>query len=93
MLVLSRKVKEKILIGDEIVITLVRVGPTSARIGIQAPREMNVVRAEIAVPDWGTLEVVRDPQHNEVSSCERVLNRLGVDGLNAPDLCRITDGR
>lgn len=47
MLVLSRKTSERILIGDEIVITVVRIGPNSVRIGIEAPKAMNIVREEL----------------------------------------------
>jgi carbon storage regulator len=48
MLVLSRKTSERILIGDEIAITIVRIGPNSVRIGIEAPKTMNIVREEIS---------------------------------------------
>ncbi|MFM7832456.1 MAG: carbon storage regulator [Planctomycetaceae bacterium] len=47
MLVLSRKMSERILIGDEISITIVRIGPNSVRIGVEAPRNMSVVRSEL----------------------------------------------
>lgn len=47
MLVLSRKPGERILIGDEIAITVVRIGPNTVRIGIDAPRDMNIVRDEL----------------------------------------------
>lgn len=47
MLVLSRKPGERILIGDEIAVTVVRVGPNTVRLGIDAPRHMNIVRDEL----------------------------------------------
>lgn len=47
MLVLSRKTSERILVGDDIAITIVRIGPNSVRIGIEAPKSMNIVREEI----------------------------------------------
>jgi len=47
MLVLSRKPGEKILIGDQITVTIVRIGPNNVRIGIDAPRDMNIVRDEL----------------------------------------------
>lgn len=50
MLVLSRKPGEKILIGDNIVLTVVRIGPNTVRLGIDAPRDMVVVREEIVEP-------------------------------------------
>ena len=48
MLVLTRKANEEILIGDDIKITLVRIRGNSVRIGIEAPREVRVVRGELA---------------------------------------------
>lgn len=47
MLVLSRKPGEKILIGDNVVVTIVRIGPNNVRVGIEAPKDMNIVRAEL----------------------------------------------
>ena len=47
MLVLSRKTSERILIGDDIAITIVRIGPNSVRIGIEAPKTINIVREEL----------------------------------------------
>jgi len=47
MLVLSRKPGEKILIGDNVSVTVVRIGPNTVRIGIEAPRGMNIVREEL----------------------------------------------
>lgn len=47
MLVLSRKVGEKILIGDNISVTVVRVAQGIVRIGVEAPQETPIVREEI----------------------------------------------
>lgn len=47
MLVLSRKVGEKILIGDKIAVTVVRVAQGVVRIGIDAPQDLPIVREEI----------------------------------------------
>ena len=48
MLVVSRKVGQRIFIGDKITVTVVKVGNSGVRIGIEAPREMAVVREELA---------------------------------------------
>ena len=48
MLVLSRKVGERVLIGDKIAVTIVRIGQGGVRIGIEAPPELPVVREELA---------------------------------------------
>jgi len=48
MLVLSRKLNEKIMIGDGIVITVVKIDRNQVRIGIEAPGDVKVYREEIA---------------------------------------------
>ena len=47
MLVLSRKPGQRIMIGDNVTVTVVRIGPNTVRLGIDAPREMNIVREEL----------------------------------------------
>jgi carbon storage regulator len=56
MLVLSRKPGERILIGDEVAVTIVRIGPNTVRLGIDAPRNMNIVREELCLPDGSTVD-------------------------------------
>jgi carbon storage regulator len=48
VLVLSRKVGERILIGDKIAITVVKIGHGGVRIGVEAPTELAIVREELA---------------------------------------------
>jgi len=47
MLVLSRKPGERILIGDNISITVVRIAPGIVRIGIDAPDGLPILREEL----------------------------------------------
>jgi len=47
MLVLSRKRDERIVIGDNIVITVVDVRGDKVRLGIEAPPEIPVHRQEV----------------------------------------------
>jgi carbon storage regulator len=48
VLVLSRKIGQRILIGDKITVTVVKVGHGGVRIGVEAPPELAVVREELA---------------------------------------------
>jgi carbon storage regulator len=50
MLVLTRKLMEKLYIGDDICVTVVRLEGGQVRLGIDAPREVAVVRSEL-VPE------------------------------------------
>jgi carbon storage regulator len=47
MLVLSRKERERIRLGDSIVLTIVRVSGDRVRLGIEAPADMLVLREEL----------------------------------------------
>jgi carbon storage regulator len=51
MLVLSRKMGEKILIGDQISVVVVRIAPGVVRIGIDAPAGVPIVREELKTQD------------------------------------------
>ena len=50
MLVLSRKFNESIVIDGGIKITVVEIRGNSIRLGIEAPREVGVMREELVVP-------------------------------------------
>lgn len=47
MLVLSRKINEKIVIDGDIVVTVVRIEGGQVRLGIEAPNHVKVFREEI----------------------------------------------
>jgi len=47
MLVLTRARGETIIVGDNVVITVVRIDGDKVRLGIEAPREMPVHRQEV----------------------------------------------
>lgn len=47
MLVLTRKAKEEIRIGNSITVTIVRIKGQSVRIGINAPEHVHVMRSEL----------------------------------------------
>jgi carbon storage regulator len=67
MLILTRKESERIYLGDDIVLTVVRIGGDKVRIGIEAPSDVRVLRLELSEPDLqgpldGDLDRIRQPQ-------------------------------
>ncbi len=47
MLVLTRKAGEKIKIGDNVVVNILSIEGGTVKIGIDAPREVNILRMEV----------------------------------------------
>ena len=47
MLILSRKCNERILIGDDIIITVVHLDNGTARLGVEAPKHITILREEL----------------------------------------------
>lgn len=65
MLVLTRKVGESFVIGDNITVTVVRVAAGGVRIGIEAPDGCMVMRQELCEPlESGEFSVV-DPAEED----------------------------
>ena len=56
MLVLTRKLDESLRIGGDIKITVLRVKGNTVRIGIEAPRDVRVVRSELKTIEASPLE-------------------------------------
>ena len=47
MLILTRRVGETVMIGDDVVVTVLRVKGNQVRIGVNAPKSVSVQREEI----------------------------------------------
>lgn len=47
MLILTRRISERLLVGDDVTITILEVKGNQVRIGINAPKETSVHREEI----------------------------------------------
>ena len=47
MLILSRKINEKIMIGDNIAVSIVEIRGDQVRVGIDAPKNIKVFRQEV----------------------------------------------
>jgi carbon storage regulator len=80
MLVLSRKPGERILIGNDIVVTVVRFQGGTVRLGIEAPREFAVVREELTN---GDTTPVPEPPADRSQADRSQADRLPADRLPA----------
>jgi carbon storage regulator len=47
MLILSRKPNEKIMIGDDISVTVIEIRGDQVRVGVDAPKQVKVYRQEV----------------------------------------------
>jgi carbon storage regulator len=47
VLILSRRLNEKILIGGDVTLTVTRISGNTVWLGIEAPREIRIDRAEV----------------------------------------------
>lgn len=87
MLVLSRRVGEKIVIGDGIVVTVVEVHRDSVRLGVDAPRSVPVNRAEL-------LQAVSAENQASMSNPDAMASLQGIKPKSgqALDLKRLMKG-
>lgn len=77
MLVLSRKLNEKIRLGDEITVTVLRVSGNTIRLGIDAPRDVRVLRGELEP---------RDEAKSSLREVDKVVERPVADAAeDEPD--------
>jgi len=47
MLLLTRKPKESICIGDQIIITVIEIKGNAVKLGIEAPKDVKIMREEL----------------------------------------------
>lgn len=53
MLVLSRKERERLVIDGNIIVTIVRISGGAVRVGIEAPRQVQIQREELCSAEAG----------------------------------------
>ena len=67
MLVLSRRVGESVVIGDDITVTVLEVRGDVVRIGIDAPRSVAVNRAELLAEVTNSNQAAASPGEDAVA--------------------------
>lgn len=75
MLVLSRRVGESIVIGDDVTVTVLEVRGDVIRVGIDAPRSVAVHRAELLAELESSNRAAASPSDDAVASLARALKR------------------
>lgn len=80
MLILSRKIDEKIKIGNDITITLIDVHGDQVKIGVEAPKDVKVFRQEVfdAIQNENKAAVVdtKDSETEKAISAVSALSKL-----------------
>jgi carbon storage regulator CsrA len=75
MLVLTRKLQQQIKIGQQITVTILRVKGQTVRVGIEAPRDVRVVRGELP-PEGAAAE------SGEIEETTLVITGQAADGAS-----------
>ncbi|MBS42951.1 MAG: carbon storage regulator [Nocardioides sp.] len=73
MLVLSRRVGESVVIGDDVTVTVLEVRGDVVRIGIDAPRSVAVNRAELLRQLEDSNQAAASPSDDKVASLAEAL--------------------
>jgi carbon storage regulator len=68
VLVLSRRVGESIMIGPDVVVTVLEVRPDLVRIGIKAPRDVEVHREEVFIEVQQANRSAASPSQKDVEA-------------------------
>ena len=88
MLVLTRRANQSIMIGDDVVVTVLDVRGDQVRIGIKAPRSVDVHREEVFVAlqrngGRGQLDPAADPSsHGSESPQGDVIDLESIDAVS-----------
>ena len=76
MLILSRKIDEKIKIGNDITITLIDVHGDQVKIGVEAPKDVKVFRQEV-------FDAIQNENKAAVVVSEEAENEKAISAMSA----------
>ena len=79
MLILTRKLGEKIAIGDDITITLIEIKGTQVKLGIEAPKHIEIHRQEVYERIRQENVSSSDINDSDLSSAFAIYRSSGVD--------------
>jgi carbon storage regulator len=76
MLILSRKIDEKIKIGNDITITIIDVRGDQVKIGVEAPKNVKVFRQEV-------FNAIQSENKAALASVEENENKKAINAVSA----------
>lgn len=79
MLVLSRRANESLMIGDEIVVTVLEVRGDQVRLGIAAPRSVPVHREEVYADLIRQNQAAARPDEKSLANLDQLLPKKAVE--------------
>ncbi|MGN6128843.1 MAG: carbon storage regulator CsrA [Nocardioidaceae bacterium] len=84
MLVLSRRVGESVVIGDDVVVTVLEVRGDVIRVGVDAPRHVQVRRQELLAEIEQTNRAAASPSPDAVAGLSKLVSRGNKDDEENP---------
>ncbi len=91
MLVLTRKRQEQIRIGENITLTILRIKGNTVRVGIEAPRDVRVIRGEL--PTKSTECLAETTGNGELPQFEPVADESAFETRDSLDEPILDSGR
>ena len=78
MLILARKIDEKIKIGQDITVTLIEIHGDQVKIGVEAPKDVRVFRQEVfdAIQNENKAAVVEENENTKAIESMSELSKL-----------------
>ena len=77
MLVLARKIDESIVIGENIVVKIISVENGVVKLGIDAPKEVSIIRNELIeeVKESNKAASLEEVNENDIASLNKILGK------------------
>ena len=83
MLVMRRRAGESLLLGSEIEIEILEVGPTRVKLGITAPAQLAIARKEVLLTRAENLTASQNQNPEVIAWLSRKLAPRNIEGVNS----------